>query len=128
MAKILLDSDIIIEWLRGHEPFVSQIAAMLERHSELFWSPVSVAEIYAGVRKGEEDRTAMLFVLLEPVDISAETGRKAGAYLKSHSKSHPLELGDALIAACALQEGLPLWTLNKKHYPMKDIRFFSPDA
>jgi hypothetical protein len=21
---------------------------------------------------------------------------------------------------------MPLWTLNKRHYPMRDIRFFSP--
>jgi predicted nucleic acid-binding protein len=46
-----------------------------------------------------------------------------GHYLKSYAKSHGVELGDALIAACASSEDLQLWTRNKKHYPMRDIRF-----
>jgi predicted nucleic acid-binding protein len=124
MAKVLLDSDVIIEWLRGHQPFVEQVPKLIEEHSELFWTPVSVAEIFAGVRKGEEDAAGNLFLLLEPVTISIEIGKKAGRYLKSYSKSHSVELGDALIAACAWSEGLKLWTLNKKHYPMKDVDFY----
>jgi len=127
-TKVLLDSDVIIEWLRGHAPFVAQISELLDSHSELYWTPVSIAEIYAGVRKNEEEATANLFLLLEPVAISADTGRKAGFYLRSYSKSHGVELGDALIAACSAAEDLPLWTLNRKHYPMKDIRFFSPET
>ena len=128
MTKLLLDSDIIIEWLRGHEPFVAQISELLERHSELYWCPVSVAEIFAGVRKNEEEATANLFLVLEAVPISAETGRRAGLYLRSFAKSHGVELGDALIAACSSAEDLQLWTLNRKHYPMRDIRFFTPDS
>lgn len=124
MAKVLLDSDVIIEWLRGHEPFVQEIPKLIERHWELFWSPVSVAEIFAGTRKGEEAAVNNLFLLLESVSITADTGKEAGRYLKSYSKSHGMELGDALIAACAFEQSLELWTLNKKHYPMKDIRFY----
>src|SRR5689334_16901047 len=127
MAKVLLDSDVIIEWLRGHQPFVDRVPKLLEAHSELFWTPVSVAEIFAGVRKGEDHAAGNLFLLLEPITLSAEHGRKAGAYLKSYAKSHSVELGDALIAACASSAGLKLWTLNKKHYPMKDLDFFEDD-
>src|SRR5207247_6718703 len=110
MDKILLDSDVIIEWLCGHQPFVEQIPKLIETHAELFWTPVSVAEIFAGVRKGEENTAANLFLLLEPISISTDHGRKAGAYLKSYAKSHSVELGDALIAACASTGGLRLWT------------------
>ena len=123
MAKVLLDSDVIIEWLRGNKPFPEQISKLIEEHSELFWSPVSVAEIYAGVRKHEEPAVSNLFLLLEPVSITAEIGKQAGKYLSSYAKSHGVELGDALIAACASSENLGLWTLNKKHYPMKDLSF-----
>ena len=126
MAKILLDSDVIIEWLRGHQPFVDRIPQLIEEHSELFWTPVSIAEVFAGIRKGEETSVNNLFLLLEPVAISDEVGRKAGGYLKSFGKSHGVELGDALIAASAWSAGIKLWTLNTKHYPMKDIEFFRP--
>jgi len=124
VAKVLLDSDVIIEWLRGHELFVQKIPKLIEEHSELFWSPVSVAEIFAGVRKGEDSSVSNLFLLLESVLITAEIGKTAGGYLKTYAKSHGVELGDALIAACASSHDLELWTLNKKHYPMRDIRFY----
>jgi predicted nucleic acid-binding protein len=124
LAKILLDSDVIIEWLRGHEPFVTKIAQLLEQHSQLFWTPVSVAEVYAGVRRSEETKAANLFILLESVSISPDIGKKAGEYLKLYGKSHGVEIADALVAACAFLENLSLWTLNKKHYPMKDLSFF----
>ena len=124
MAKILLDSDVIIEWLRGHEPFVARIAQLLQEHSQLFWTPVSVAEVYAGVRKNEEKEADKLFILLEPVSISPETGKKAGEYLKLYAKSHRVEIADALVAACAFTENVSLWTLNRKHYPMKNLSFF----
>ena len=89
-------------------------------------SPVAVAEIFAGARKGEENQLESLFLVLEALTLPPEIGRKAGHYLSAYSRSHGVELGDALIAAAAYFNSIPLWTLNKKHYPMKDIRFFSP--
>lgn len=126
MPEILLDSDVIIAWLRGHDPFADLIPTLLTKGEVLTWTPVSVAEIFAGVRKGEEQQIENLFLVLEPLSLSAEIGRTAGQYMKSYSRSHGVELADALVAATAHFNGLPLWTLNKRHYPMRDIRFFSP--
>lgn len=58
------------------------------------------------------------------VVLDRHVGRTAGAYLARYARSHALELGDALIAAAAVNAGLRLWTLNRKHYPMPDVRFF----
>jgi predicted nucleic acid-binding protein len=55
-------------------------------------------------------------------------GKKAGEYFQDVAKPHNVELGDALIAAAAHVTKVPLWTLNKKHYPMKDISLYSPDG
>ena len=126
MPEILLDSDVIIAWLLGHDPFADLIPTLLTKGEVLTWTPVSVAEIFAGVRKGEEQQIENLFLVLEPLSLSAEIGRTAGQYMKSYSRSHGVELADALVAATAHVNGLPLWTLNKRHYPMRDIRFFSP--
>jgi predicted nucleic acid-binding protein len=125
LAKILLDSDVVIEWLRGRLPVVEKIQKLIVQQSELFWTPVSIAEIYAGVRKGEENDIANLFLLLESVTIKPTVGQQAGHYLRMYAKSHGVQLGDALIAASASVEGLALWTLNRKHYPMKDFEFYS---
>ena len=125
MPKILLDSDVIIEWLRGHSPFTQQMVQLIEAHADLCWTPVSIAEVLAGSRKSKDEAIADLFLLLEALPLTTDVGRKAGEYLKSYAKSHGVELGDALIAASASSSGRQLWTLNKKHYPMKEIRFFS---
>lgn len=126
MPEILLDSDVIVGWLRGQEPFARLIPDLLQQGEVLAWTPVSVAEIFAGVRKGEEKRVESLFLVLETLPLSGEIGRKAGQYLHSYSRSHGVELADALVAAAAHSNSLPLWTLNKRHYPMRDIGFFSP--
>ena len=126
MAEILLDSDVIIAWLRGSSPVATLVPELLQKGEVLTWSPVSVAEIFAGVRRGEEGHAENLFVVLEALGLSAEIGKEAGRYLRAYSRSHGVELGDALIAATAFVNGIPLWTLNKKHYPMRDVRFFSP--
>ncbi len=127
MSEILLDSDVIIAWLRGHKPFAERIPELIDRGNTLSWTAVSVAEIYAGVRKGEERLIENLFLVLETLPLSVQIGRNAGRYLRLHSKSHGVELGDALIAATAQVHNVPLWTLNKKHYPMRDVRLYSPD-
>ncbi len=126
MSEILLDSDVIIGWLRGYAPFAERIPELISGGNGLSWTPVSVAEIYAGVRKGEENQIENLFLVLETLPLSVKIGRTAGRYLHTYSKSHGVELGDALIAAAAYIHAMPLWTMNKKHYPMRDIRFYSP--
>ena len=127
MSEILLDSDVIIAWLRGHESIAGAILVLLEKGHGLLWTPVSIAEIFAGARKAERPQMDGLFLILDALSISAPMGKKAGEYIQTFSKSHNVELGDALIAAAAHITKIPLWTLNKKHYPMKDISLYSPD-
>jgi predicted nucleic acid-binding protein len=126
LAVILLDSDVIIAWLRGYAPYVKLIPDLLDQGNTLCWCPVSIAEIFAGARKSEERQIANLFLIFESLSISPEIGIRAGKYLNLYAKSHGMELGDALIAATASVASIPLWTLNRKHYPIKEISFFSP--
>jgi predicted nucleic acid-binding protein len=66
-----------------------------------------------------------LFRALTCIPIDGEVGRRAGAYLQRYRKSHGVEIADALIAAGAAQYGATLWTLNRKHYPMREVSFFA---
>ena len=121
MGEILLDSDVIIAWLRGSESVAGAVLNLLESGHNLLWTPVSIAEIFTGVRETESARVETLFMIFETLPISEATGKKAGQYLQRYSRSHSLELGDALIAASASVANLSLWTLNKKHYPMPEM-------
>jgi len=126
LADILLDSDVIIAWLRGYKPVADAVLQLLESGHSLLWTPVSIAEIFAGARKSESAKLETLFQILETLPISQTIGKKAGHYLQKYLKSHSVELGDALIAASASAARLSLWTINKKHYPMPEVRLFSP--
>ena len=126
MADILLDSDVIIAWLRGYQPVADAIMNLLESGHTLLWTPVSIAEIFAGARKNETTRLEALFQILETLPISESIGKKAGHFLQKYSRSHGVELGDALIAASASLASLSLWTIHKRHYPMPEVQLFSP--
>ena len=122
---VLVDSDILIEVTRGRD------AATIEKWAELadsddvvLCSPVSVAELWQGARPREHKALSDLFGALLCVPVDAATGRQAGEYLRVYHKSHAVELGDALIAAAAVQSRATLWTRNRKHYPRKGLEFY----
>lgn len=89
-----------------------------------YCSAIAWAEVYAGLRPGEEPLTRAFFDARGEAVLDARTGRRAGAYLARYGRSHGVEIADALVAAAAATSGLHLWTLNRKHYPMPDLRFY----
>jgi predicted nucleic acid-binding protein len=120
MSSLLLDTDILINLLRGNVATRDFLADSLEEH-ELCCSVISVAEIWTGMRPHEEQATRSLVDSLKIVEINRAIAEKAGSF-KGTTKSHALELDDCLIAASAFCTGATLATGNGKHYPMKDIR------
>lgn len=104
------------------------LAAVTKRGIPVYCSAVSWAEVYAGLRAGEETATDAFFAARIAVAIDAAIGRKAGAYLARYRRSHGLQIGDALIAGAAGTAGLHLWTLNPRDYPMDDVRFYGPQT
>ncbi|TMF58098.1 MAG: type II toxin-antitoxin system VapC family toxin [Chloroflexi bacterium] len=114
---MLLDSDVLIEVLRGNAQTARWVAAEVSTGEALRYSPVSRAEIGAGMRAGEEMGIAALFAGLDAMTIDATTGELAGERLRRYRRSHALELGDALIGASAAQYGERLATFNRRHYP-----------
>jgi predicted nucleic acid-binding protein len=122
VARYLLDSDVIIEWLRGNERVVAWLTEHDAAGDLLACTPVSIAEVYAGLRPGEEGIIGDILGILHCVDIDARCGRKAGRYRQAFGRSHGVEIADALIAATAQVHGLTLCSGNLRHYPMRDLK------
>jgi predicted nucleic acid-binding protein len=123
---VLVDSDILIEVARGRNAdIVSRWLELSNSDAAVLYSPVSVAELWAGARANEHDALNSLFRALTCVPIDEEAGRRAGAWVRQYGRSHGVEVADALIAASAAASGAELWTRNQKHYPMTDVPFFS---
>jgi predicted nucleic acid-binding protein len=125
---VLVDSDILIEVSRGRDAaIVSKWLNLSNVDAVVLYSPVSVAELWAGARPQEHDALNNLFRALTCTGIDQEAGRQAGAYLRQYRQSHGVEVADAFIAASAVANQAQLWTRNRKHYPMKEITFFDPE-
>jgi len=124
-VTVLVDSDILIEVSRGRdEKILSKWMALSQSETEILYSPVTAAELWTGALPQEHEPLTRLFRALLCAPADGETGRQAGEYLRKYRKSHALELGDALIAAAAVQSRAALWTRNRKHYPMKEVVFY----
>jgi predicted nucleic acid-binding protein len=126
-VTILVDSDILIEVCRGRDKGItSRWLELIGSRTSILYSAVTAAELWAGALPSEHGLVRSLFQALACVPIGHETAQQAGDYLRQYRKSHNIGLGDALIAAAAVQNGAMLWTRNRKHYPMKEIEFYQP--
>ena len=123
--SVLVDSDILIEVSRGNDAgIVSKWMDLGKSGASVLYSPVSVAELWAGARPKEHSALNNLFQALTCVPIDEEIGRQAGIYLHQYRRSHGVEVADALIAAGAVASGAALWTRNRRHYPMRNLSFY----
>jgi predicted nucleic acid-binding protein len=122
---VLLDSDVVIEVLRQRNPSIlSQWAELAGSNAVILTSPITVAEIEAGARPAELKEIHQFFSLLECASIDEPIGRLAGELMRRYSRSTNLELADALIAATSIRRPAALWTRNRKHYPMPELKHF----
>jgi len=122
MERYLIDTDVIIDHLRGIEKARDFLRGVKSEGGEIVYSVITKAEVYAGVRPGEEKRVKFLMGSMVEVPITGEIAEAAGRYKCKFFASHGLLLPDALIAASAKKADATLITLNKKHYPMRDIK------
>jgi predicted nucleic acid-binding protein len=115
-GSILVDIDVLVDFFRGH----SKAVAFVNAHSNrIILSPIVFAELYAGVRRDNEQAALDNFVsLFRVVPVSADIAKAGGLYKRDYGRSHGVGLADAIIAATAEAENADLKTLNIKHYPM----------
>jgi hypothetical protein len=119
MAKILFDTDIIIDFLRGNEA-AKRVMLSIEDEDMPCCSVVTVAEIRAGMREEEQAATIALLESFDILSIDKKVAQLAGD-LKRKTRQQQLELDDCFIAATALIHQAVLITHNPKHYPHKDL-------
>jgi len=125
LKPVLLDTDILIEVLRQRDAAIlAQWRRITGGTQPVLYTPVTAAELWHGLRPGEEAAALEVLGTLICVPLNDDIGRRAGDYLRRFHRSHGLALGDALIAAAAAVHGCALWTRKRKHYPMKDIELF----
>jgi len=118
--KFLIDSDIIIWYLKGRDKEV-QLLEELSRKGELFTSVVTIAEIRAGLTKDAKKIIRELKNIFKPLDITEEIAELTGEF----KQKYKLDIADMFIAATAVVNKLTLVTYNKKHFSMPQIKLYS---
>jgi len=83
-------------------------------------SVITVAELRAGMRAGEENALQALIDALVVIPVDEMAARQAGDLRREFGPSHGTGLADALIAASSMMNKARLVTLNVRHYPMID--------
>lgn len=123
MAGYLLDTTVLIDYLNGREHVVSLIKRLAREGHVLGLCPITAAEVYAGMRKKEEQGTDEFLRNLTYFDIDVGVAKKAGLHRSTQAKQAvTLTITDALIAAVAQENNLILLTANKDDYPIKELR------
>ena len=117
--RVLVDTNIVIDALRGRMPAMEAIDGRLAEHEVLCLSVVSRFEVLAGARPAELDAIRehlSIYVSVGVDDAIADTaGDLARTYRRSHSS---IDAVDYLIAASTRLHADELLTLNVKHFPM----------
>jgi hypothetical protein len=114
--RLLLDTDVLIDYLRGRPEAVSYLESLTE---PLLISAITVAELYAGVREGAERIALEQFLsVFDVILVDKEIATNGGLIRRDYGKSHGVGLADAIIASTADVRKADLVTLNKKHFPM----------
>ncbi len=104
MSAILLDSDVLIDHLRGHRRL--DLA-----DPTLSISVVTRCELFAG-RNVDESRLRQTLSKLEEIAVDRAIAESAGRIRRRTQLAIP----DALIAATALGHAMTLVTRNKRHF------------
>ena len=104
MTRILVDTDVLVDHLRGHRRFKPMKDAV-------HISSVTRAELFAG-RSTDETRVRRLLASFSELPVDAPVAERAGRIRRTSG----LGLADALIAATAIHHRLTLVTRNVRHF------------
>lgn len=122
VAKVkgyLLDTTAIIDLLRGNHQLRTTIQQWIEEGLPVTYCPISVCEVYEGMRENESEATGEFFAGFECDAINHEHGRLAGVWVSEYRKKGiTVSRLDALVAAVAHLNGRALVTANVKDFPM----------
>lgn len=124
--RLLLDTSLLIDVLRGRRDRQELVARLAKDGHTLATSVLNIAEVYAGMRPHEEARTELFLSTLECYELTPTAARLAGTLKRQWAqKGTTLSLADSIIAAIALEQRCTLVTDNRKDFPMPELEKYA---
>lgn len=115
----LADTSVLVEYLRGADQARRLLRPLVETGEGVAASVLTRLELLIGMRRDERRVTEALIATVRWLPVDGPVADDADALARRYARSHPgIDAVDFCIAASARVHGLPLWTLNVRHFPM----------
>ena len=114
---VTVDACVFIEYFRSKNKENTLLAKLNRQRRKFFVSAVAKYEVLAGAKEEHLSEWRQIFEDITVIafdDSTIATARLVCQQLKKENKM--IDLGDILIAATAMANGLPLATLNCNHF------------
>ena len=115
MEEVLLDTDVFIDYLRGHKERVKDVFLRVENGQiKGIVSQLTLVELYAGDIEGREKEREIVKLLsyFEIIRLNDTLCKLAGKVRWKYK----LGIADAVIAATCIETSTKLLTFNLKHF------------
>ena len=112
---MIFDTDVLIWVQRGNQ----KAARVIDRSQDRYVSVLTYMELLQAAenRKQHEHITSFLSDLgFQTLPLTENIGHRAAVYVAEYTLSHGIRAADAIIAATATENNLPLCSGNAKHY------------
>jgi predicted nucleic acid-binding protein len=119
---MIFDTDIFIWVQRGN----NKAAELIDRSDQKYLSVFSYMELLQGAENKTQHKYIKDFLKeygFFMLPLTENIGHRASIYVEEYGLASYLRAGDAVIAATAVENNMPLISSNTKHFkPIKDLR------
>lgn len=120
---MLFDTDIFIWVQRGN----NKAAKLMEEEQERYLSVQTYMELLQCAENKKQHDCIKDFLTefnFQVLPLTENIGHRALIYVEEYALSHHLHAGDAIIAATAVENNMPLISGNAKHFQsIKELKF-----
>lgn len=133
IKAVCLDTDILVDHLRGEEKAVHQIQELESSGAILSTTTINAFELYYGAQKTKRERSRdavkNLLSRLVVHDFTEKAAEKAGEIVAHlEAEGNPIEFRDAFIGATAIANKSTLFTRNIRHFErISELELHTPN-
>ncbi len=116
MAVVVVDTDLLIDWLRDRRPAADRVESWL-RSGALYTTAITAFELRLGHDFVEREPNILRVLVGRTLDFDLLSALRAGEVHRHLAASGtPIGVADTLQAGTCLRYGLPLATGNRRHF------------
>jgi predicted nucleic acid-binding protein len=125
-TRIVLDTTVLIDALRNRNQRRALLAGWVASGQDLATSTVCIAEVYSGLRPGEEQATQAFLAALDWIPVTGAIAIRAGSMKAAlRRQGFTRSITDMIVAATAMENGLAIATDHRKDFQIPGLTLVS---